>query len=173
MFTAGRRLWLSQRFFSEDAYAWARRHGDRAARVVALYFADTRYQFRTDLPPRAEVLSIAQLDSTELGGRYSDLILAVLRSLELPSEVPIPEQLEPIILGKGPATVASLSEADVNEALAALKSPCSSKSELRYQLAAGVVLNAWIEEERQLGFKQRKQFYAFKARIGALAEWAL
>jgi hypothetical protein len=60
----------------------------------------------------------------------------------------------------------------VNEALAAMKRPCGSKAELRYQLAAGVVINAWIDAERGLGFSQRKKFYAFKQRIGALVKWA-
>jgi hypothetical protein len=63
-------------------------------------------------------------------------------------------------------------EADVHEALAALKCACSSKSELRYQLAAAVVLNIWIEDERRLGFVGRKKFYAFKQRVGALVQWA-
>jgi hypothetical protein len=63
-------------------------------------------------------------------------------------------------------------EADVHEALAALKRPCGSKSELRYQLAAAVVLNAWIESERRLGFPQRKKFYAFKQKVESLAKWA-
>jgi hypothetical protein len=63
-------------------------------------------------------------------------------------------------------------EADVHEALAALKRPCSSKSELRYQLAAAVVLNIWIEDERRLGFVGRKKFYAFKQKVGALVQWA-
>jgi hypothetical protein len=47
-------------FFSEGAYAWARQNMGSAERVVALYSADTKYQFRTDLPPMAEVMSIAQ-----------------------------------------------------------------------------------------------------------------
>ena len=66
-----------------------------------------------------------------------------------------------------------IAEADVSEALAALKRPCTSKSEFRYQLAAGVLLNAWIEEERRLGFVRRKKFYAFKQQIGALVKWAV
>src|SRR3954451_14047473 len=59
-----------------------------------------------------------------------------------------------------------------NSLLAASRLPCTSKSELRYQLAAGVVLNAWIENERRLGYVQRKKFYAFKERIGDLVKWA-
>ena len=85
MLASGRDLWLGYRFFSENAYEWARRSAGSASRVVALYFADTKYQFRTDLPSDTEVQSIAQLDSTELGGRYADLILALLRGLEAPS----------------------------------------------------------------------------------------
>ena len=172
MLASGRDLWLGYRFFSEDAYAWARRSAGSASRVVALYFADTKYQFRTDLPSGTEVQSIAQLDSTELGGRYADLILALLRGLEVPAEAPPPEQLVPIVLGRIQAPATPVAEADVHEALAALKRPCGSKAEFRYQLAAGVVLNAWIEEERRLGFSQRKRFYAFKQQIGALAKWA-
>ena len=43
-----------------------------------------------------------------------------------------------------------------------------SKSELRYQLAAAVLLNTWIEDERRLGFVRRKKFYAFKQHIASL-----
>ena len=60
----------------------------------------------------------------------------------------------------------------MHEALAALRLQCNSKSDFRYQLAAGVVLNAWIENERRLGYTQRKKFYAFKQRIMHLVTWA-
>ncbi|GAI03943.1 unnamed protein product, partial [marine sediment metagenome] len=172
MLASGRDLWVGHRFFSEDAYAWARRNAGSASRVVALYFADTKYQFRTDLPSGAEVQSTTQLDSTELRGQYADLILSLLRGLEIPTETPPLEQLAPIVSGHIHAPYTPVSEADVHEALASLKRSCDSKAELRYQLAAGVVLNAWIEEERRHGFSQRKSFYAFKQQIGALVKWA-
>ncbi len=173
MLASGDDLWVGYRFFSEDAYEWARRGAGNAARVVALYFADTKYQFKTDLPPGTIVQSIAHLDSTELGGRYEDLIRVLLRGLELPTDAPGPEQLAPIILGRAQAPATSLIEADVHEALAALKRPCGSKSELRYQLAAAVVLNAWIESERRLGFSHRKKFYAFKQKVDSLTNWVM
>ena len=69
-------------------------------------------------------------------------------------------------------SAAAVVEADLHEALAALKRACHSKNELRYQLAATVVLNAWIESERQLGYPQRKKFYAFKKRVDDLVKWA-
>jgi len=172
MLASGRDLWVGHRFFSEDAYAWARRNAGKASHVIALYFADTKYQFRTDLPSGAEVQSIAQLDSTELGGRYADLILSLLRGLEIPTETPSIEELALIVLGRVPVPDTPVSEADVHEALASLKHPCGSKAELRYQLASGVVLNAWIEEERRHGFSERKSFYAFKQKIGTLVKWA-
>lgn len=172
MLASGRDLWLGHRFFSEAAYEWARRSSGNASRVVALYFADTRHQFRTDLPPGTAVQSIAQLDATELGGQYADLILALLRGLELPAAAPPPGTLADIVSGRARAPATPVVEADVYEALAALKLPCGSKAEFRYHLAAGVVLNAWIEAERRLGFIQRKRFYAFKQQIGALAAWA-
>src|SRR5262249_10870837 len=168
----GQDLWVGYRFFSEDAYEWARRSRGRAARVVGLYFADTKYQFRTDLPPHTSVQSIAQLDANELNGRHADLIRVLMRGLELPTETLSFEELAPIISGRAQAPVAPLTEADVHEALAALRRPCGSKSELRYQLAAAVVLNAWIESERRLGFPQRKKFYSFKQKVEALARWA-
>jgi hypothetical protein len=172
MLASGRDLWLGYRFFSEDAYDWARRSAGNASRVVSLYFADTKYQFKTDLPPGTQVQSIAQLDSTELDGRHEDLIRILLRGLEIPTEVPGPEQLAPIVLGHTQAPITPVTEADVHEALAALKHPCGSKAELRYQLASAVVLNAWIESERHLGFPQRKKFYAFKQKVDSLAKWA-
>jgi hypothetical protein len=158
MFASGSELSIGYRFFSEDAYAWARRSAGSASRVIALYFADTKYQFRTDLPPGVEVQSIAQFDAIELGGRNEEFIRILLRGLELPEHVFNTEQLASIVTGRTKAPPAPISEADVHEALAALKRPCTSKSEFRYQLAAAVVLNAWIEDERRLGFVRRKRF---------------
>jgi hypothetical protein len=171
MLASGSDLWIGYRFFSETAYEWARRSAGNASRVVALYFADTKYQFRTDLPLGTEVQSIAQLDATVLDGRHEDLIRTLLRGLELPTEAPDPKQLERIVLGHAEVPSAPVTEADVHEALAALKRPCGSKGELRYQLAAAVVLNAWVESERRLGFPQRKKFDAFKQKVESLARW--
>ena len=39
-------------------------------------------------------------------------------------------------------------------------------------MPTAVVLNAWIEDERRLGYVGRKKFYAFKQRIGMLLKWA-
>lgn len=56
--------------------------------------------------------------------------------------------------------------------MSAFKSPCDTKEDLRYQLAAAVVLNAWIESER-LEYPQRKRFYAFKQEVDRLGRLAL
>ncbi len=172
MFASGSDLWIGHRFFSEDAYEWARRSAGSASRVKAIYFADTKYQFKTDLPPTASVHSVTQLGSTELGGRYEDLIRVLLRGLQLPTEHPSVGELASIVLGRRKVSAGPVVESDVHEALAALKRPCHSKNELRYQLAAAVVLNAWIESERLLGYPQRKKFYAFKKRVDDLVKWA-
>jgi hypothetical protein len=172
MFAGGSELWIGYRFFSEGAYAWARQSMGSASRVVSLFFANTKYQFRTDLPPGAEVLSIAQLDADELGSKYEEFIRVLLRGLELPERFPSSEQWASIVTGQAKAPPCPILEADVHEALAALTRPCSSKSEFRYQLAAAVVLNAWIEDERRLGYTGRSKFYAFKQKVGALVKWA-
>ena len=172
MFANERKLWVGYRFFSEDAYSWARKCTGNASKIVALYFADTKYQFRTDLPSGTEVISITQLDATELGSRYEDLIQVLLRRLDLPVRLLGLEQLTSIVVGQTKTPQIAVAEADVHEALAALKRPCSSKPELRYQLAAAVVLSAWIENERHLGLPSKKKFYAFKYKIGALVKWA-
>lgn len=172
MFSAGSDLWIGHRFFSENAYEWARRSADRARRVIAFYFADTKYQYRIDLPRNAEVLSLTELDATKLEGRYEDLIRTLQRRLEVPAPVTDHDGLWRIVTGNHPGITGAVTEGDVHEALAALQRPCGSKDELRYQLAAAVVLNAWIEGERNLGFPQRKKFYAFKRRVDELARWA-
>ena len=172
MLARGTDLWLGFRFYSEHAFAWARRNAGNASQIVALYFADTKYQFKTDLPRGTLVRSVSQVDA-ELGGEYQDLIRSLLRRLELPADVPPLSKLDGIVRGRVPTPTVAVSDMDVNEAHAALKRPCDSKGELRYQLAAGVVLNAWIESERALGFVQRKKFYAFKQRIGALLSWVV
>jgi hypothetical protein len=66
--------------------------------------------------------------------------------------------LESIVRGRKKGVSAWVTEADVHEALVALKRPCLSKADLRYQLACAVVLNTWIENERRLGFTQRNRF---------------
>ncbi|MCB1060980.1 MAG: hypothetical protein KDB65_12160 [Calditrichaeota bacterium] len=172
MFANGNNLWLGYRFLSETAYAWARTAALMSQQVVALYFADTKYQYKVDLPQNARVLSVVEMDKNELGGRYHDYIRILLRGLELPNGVSNIDLLSSIVEGRIESPPISISEADVNESLAALKCPCFSKSELRYQLAAAVVLNAWIEAERLLGFVKRKKFYAFKQKVGTLARWA-
>lgn len=172
MFASGTEFWLGYRFFSEQAYSWARRSVGRARRIVCFYFADTKYQFDTNLPSGVSVKAVSQVDIEELRGEYQDLILALLRRLELPVRHDRMD-FEEITSASMEQTHGAVTDGDVHEALAALKRPCNSKEELRYQLAAGVILNVWIENERRLGFIQRKRFYAFKRYIGTLADWAL
>ena len=172
MFAKKSEIWIGYRFFSEAAYEWARRSVGSASRIVALYFADTKYQFNTQLPPGVEVRSVGELDAVELDGCYEDFIRVLIRRLDLTEDVHDVSELASIVTGRLAGPPESIQEADVHEALAALKRPCSSKSELRYQLAAAVVLNAWIEDERRLGYPQRKKFYAFKQKVGLLVDWA-
>ena len=163
-------FWMGFRFGSEQAFEWVRKNADRANELVCLYFADTRHQFNTALPVHASVRSASQIDAA-LGGGCEDLIRCLLRQMELPTEaIPLSDVTE-IVHGHKPSLAMPITEHDVIEALAALKRPCHSKAELRYQLAAGVVLNEWIERERAFGYRQRKKFYAFKKRIGQLLRW--
>jgi hypothetical protein len=174
MFAKGGELWIGHRFYSEDAYSWARRNAGRARRVVAIYFADTKYQFRTDLPPGAEACSASEFDGQVLDNRYEDFIRVILRRLDLSVAEKDPNVMTDVLSGRSRAPSPVLvSEGDVHEALAALKNSCRTKDDLRYQLAAAVVLNAWIESERRLGYPQRKRFYAFKQQVDRLARWAL
>ena len=131
------------------------------------FFANTTYQFRTDLPPGVEVMSITQLDADELGSKYDEFIRVLLRGLELPERFPSTEQWASIVTGQAKAPSCPILEADVHESLAALMRPCSSKSEFRYQLAAAVVLNAWIEDERRLGYVGRKNLRFQTEDLGA------
>ena len=172
MLADGDRLWVGYRFFSEDAFAWVRRSAGRAATVMAIYFADTKHQFLTDLPSGVSVRPIAEIDATSLAGKYNDLIRVLLRGLDLPADSLDMAQHTAMVSGSVVAPVTTICEADVHESLSAFKHPCSSKADLRYQLAAAVVLNAWIENERRLGFVQRKSFYAFKQQVGAIVRWA-
>ena len=165
-------FWMGFRFGSQQAFEWARKNADRAKELVCLYFADTKHQFNTALPVHASVRSASQIDA-EVGGGCEDLIRSLLRRMELPTEaIPFADVTE-VVHGRKQSPAVPISEHDVTEALAALKRPCHSKAELRYQLAAGVVLNAWIERERALGYRQRKKFYAFKKRIGWLLRWLI
>lgn len=173
MFARKTELWIGHRFFSEHAYAWARRCAPHAERVVAIYFADTKHQFLTDLPKNASVLSATHLDATMLGGKHQDLVFALLRA-SAPAVVALSDaELSRVVLGHQLHECGPITEADVHESLAAMKCPCSTKGDLAYQLSAGVLLNAWIDGERRLGYKDRKAFYAFKQKIRELAEWAI
>src|SRR5260370_23273908 len=86
MLAEGESMWIGYRFFSEDAYAWARRSAGLAEQVVCLYFADTKYQFRTDLPAGVMVHSVSSLDSSQLAGSNSEFIRILLRGVALPNE---------------------------------------------------------------------------------------
>ena len=172
MLASGNDLWIGYRYYSEGAHAWARQCAGQASCVVALYFADTKYQFRTDLPDGAEVMSVTRLDATRLGCEYEDLIRVLLRKLELPHEARLLAELDPIVRGRVVSPEVGVTDADVHEALAALKRPCASKAELRYQLAAGVLLNRWIEEERRVHVRRKKFYASFKPRVRELASWA-
>lgn len=170
MLADGTDFWMGFQFASMQAYSWARRNAANAEEVVCLYFADTKHQFRTKLPPHASVYSVSQIDA-ELGGDDEDLIRCLLRQMELPTE-PVPTRdIVEIVYGRRQAPAVPITDHDVTEALAALKRPCQSKAQLRYQLASGVVLNAWIERELALGYRRRKKFYAFKKRLGELLRW--
>jgi hypothetical protein len=164
-------LWIGYRFHSEHAYAWARQAASKAARVVALYFADTTYQFRMEAPANCEVRSVAELDASRLGGKYELFIRSLIRKLELPVDAPDAAGLEAVVRGETSSPRVPVSESDVHEALAALKRPCSTLNELVYQLSASVLLNAWIDQERRVGHN-RKKFYAFKTRVAELVRWA-
>ena len=171
LFSSGRRLWIGYRYFSEGAYEWARANKGQADRVVALYFADTKYQFLTVLPPGTEAMAISEVDAKLLGGRNEDLIRVLLRNLEVPATSMSTEKLTAIVTGFQESTQVPVSAADVHEAHAVLRTPCKSKDDLRYQLAAAVVLTTWIEAERKAGFKKRRKFYAFKTKVEDLAHW--
>jgi hypothetical protein len=70
-------------------------------------------------------------------------------------------------------TVNSLSrKSGAEQALLAIRRECNTPQLLRYQLASGVVLNAWIQHEQRFGSRALKQFYAFKKRMNELAQWA-
>ena len=172
MLADGTDFWMGFRFASEQAHSWARNSATNAEEIVCLYFADTKHQFNTELPAQASVRSISQVDAA-LGGDCEDLIRCLLRQMELPTvSVPV-YRIAEIVHGRKQTPPVSVSDHDVTEALAALKRPCRSKAQLRYQLASGVVLNAWIEGELALGYRKRKKFYAFKERIGGLLRWVI
>ena len=173
MFARGNDIWIGQRFFSDGAYAWARECSPRAAKVVGVYLADSKQQIRTALPANAEVRSMAEIDANELDGRYEQLIRMLYRRFDAPRPVMDSSILDETVRGQREAAHIAIADADVHESLAALRRRCESKNELRYQLAAGVLLNAWIEQEVSLGYVKRKKFYAFKAPVTQLVEWAV
>jgi hypothetical protein len=165
-------LWLGYRYFSKDAYIWARRHASKTSQLRALYIADTKYQFRTDLPEGAHVQSANVFDRDMLQGRYAELITVLQRRVELPTRRQGDARMPMILAGEVAAEPVAVGEGDVHEALTGIHIPCHTKADLRYCLACAVVLNVWIEEERRAGFRGRKKFYAFKRRVAELTRWA-
>lgn len=161
---------IGYRYFSENAYDWARASAQYDENILCIYFAETKYQLDTTLPRQSIVKSVTEFDEEELGGAHRDLINVLLRH-----EVPQPDakdsELDCIVRGQSECPPCSVSDADVQEALAVIKSKCDSKDALRYHLSAAVTLNAWIDQELKAGFKQRKKFYAFKQRIPRLVQW--
>ena len=60
-----------------------------------------------------------------------------------------------------------VSNSDIHESLQALSLPVQSVDDLRYLMASGVVLNAWLEDVAK-AFPQFKKFYAFKQLLGKI-----
>ena len=170
MFAGEKDIRIGYRYFSENAYAWARESSQFDEEILSIYFAETKYQINTTLPPQAVVKSVTEFDEEELGGTHRDLINVLLRN-EVPQVVASDDALYCIVLGRSECPPCTVSDADVHEALAVIKSKCDSKNALRYQLSSAVTLNAWIDQERKAGFKQRKKFYAFKQRVPRLVQW--
>ncbi|MCC7539841.1 MAG: hypothetical protein IT379_26705 [Deltaproteobacteria bacterium] len=173
MFSKGDDLWIVYRFYAEDAYTFARWAASRCASVIALYFAETKYQYLRGLPPNATVISVADLDRTRLHGKYAAHVVFLLHQLHSPGEDLSEEAIRGALTGENPAEEVDIAEGDVQESLAALRLPLENVADLRYVLAAGVVINAWIDCERSLGKRQRKKFYAFKQQIADAVRWAL
>ena len=75
MFANDFELWIGYRFFSEDAFRWARRAAGNASTVVALDLADTKYQFATLIfHPAPMFIQLPELDAIELGGEHEEFV---------------------------------------------------------------------------------------------------
>lgn len=170
MFARSNDIRIGYRYFSEDVYKWARASSHYKESVLSVYFAETKYQIDTTLPPNARVTSATEFDEAE-GGICRDLINVLLR-MEVPQIDISDDALYSVVYGRVESLPIMVSDADVHESLAVLKSRCNSKQALRYHLSAAVVINAWIDQERKAGFVQRKKFYAFKQQIPELVMWA-
>jgi hypothetical protein len=171
MYAKGNNIWIGYRFFSEDAYAWARIASQKANRVFSFFFAETKYQILRSLPENVVVKSVTELDSEYLNNSHNEQIRILLRGMDLPQNDVVDASLEAIVRGQETIPPVPVSDADINESLSVIKTECITKDVLRYQLAAAVVINAWIEQERKAGFVQRKAFYAFKQMIPLYVQW--
>ncbi len=82
------RLWIGYRFFSENAYHWARKASSLAQIVVCFYFADTKHQFDTTIPENASVIPITQFDACNLAGESQGSHTHILRQMGKPPPSP-------------------------------------------------------------------------------------
>jgi hypothetical protein len=80
------------------------------------FFADTKYEFRTDLPSHVKVRSIVEFDNAELHGQFEELIRILLRRLELPNVDFSEYEAGSIVRGRKATPSIPISEADVHEA---------------------------------------------------------
>jgi len=127
MFAYGSELWIGYRFYSEDAYAWARRSAGAASKIIALFFADSKYQFRTDLPSHVKVRSIIEFDNAELQGQFEELIRILLRRLELPNVDFSENEAGSIVRGHKVTPSVPIGEADA-------RSPRGTKASVQFEI---------------------------------------
>ena len=168
----GEEVWIGNRHYSEHAYVWARNNAHRAKRVVCIYVCDSTSQIRTDLPDNCEVVDISELDDRHLAGVNRTRIELIRRKMELPVSTFSFDELTEIVKGERvplPEQIRPIHEADVHEALSAVRPCFSTLAELQYRLSAAVLLNAWLDSVSKRNPKKKK-FYAFKSDLGQLVE---
>ncbi len=158
---------VGYRYFSEDAYALARRLAEMSENVLVLYCVETKYQYVTSLPSGATVLSMRTFDADAIDGKFSQQILALQTEFQSLKPTLLPSKdLCTKINSALSERQAPPSDHHVNEALGRLHCPVRGPADLAYFLASANLVNAWIEHERKAGHAKRKKFYAFKQRVG-------
>ena len=160
-------------FFQDQAHEWCREQSGCAAKVgqdsgqeiLCLYVAPTLHQFKRGLPSGSRAISIADFNMQYCEGRFDRQIERINHLLDEPRQCS-DETWDAIKTGQLFNTV-RITTSEIHEALEALKLPTRSVDDFRYQLAAGVLLNAWLDQATP-NQKKLKAFYAFKETLGRI-----
>lgn len=158
-------LVIGYRYYQDQAYAWCRRQEEAGRKALCLYTAASLFQFNTQKPENSEVISLVKFDSLYCNRKFKRQIDRITHLLDAPRDCS--DQDWAHLLSNEMPPKLEISNSEIHESLQALNLSVQSVDDLRYLMAAGVVLNEWLRDVVKSSSKLKK-FYAFKEELGKI-----